>query len=90
MDGTLSLESALEQRLQVINCQPGDIQAFLKAYPPETRLFPVRGSMGRWVEWHQRADGMPAGSDRLLPCSCAWGPLAEAGEARGAWRCIAS
>ena len=51
MDGSLSLESALEQRLQVINCQPGDIQAFLKAHPPESRLFPVGRRVGEWVAW---------------------------------------
>ena len=43
MDGIMSLEDALEQRLQVINCTPTDIQAFLRAYPPESRLTPVGG-----------------------------------------------
>ncbi|KAI3425907.1 hypothetical protein D9Q98_007879 [Chlorella vulgaris] len=38
MDGTMSLEAALEQRLEVINCTPSDIQAFLKAHPAESRL----------------------------------------------------
>ncbi|KAL4436899.1 hypothetical protein ABPG75_004038 [Micractinium tetrahymenae] len=40
MDGSMSLEDALEQRLAVINCTPADIQAFLKAHPPESRLTP--------------------------------------------------
>ncbi len=42
MDGTMSLEEALEQRLAVINCTPEDIQAFMKAHPAESRLTPVR------------------------------------------------
>ena len=42
MDGTMSLEEALEKRLNVINCTPADIQAFLKAHPAESRLTPVR------------------------------------------------
>ena len=37
----MSLEEALAQRLAVINCTPQDIQAFLGAHPPETRLTPV-------------------------------------------------
>lgn len=41
MDGSMSLEDALEQRLAVINCTPADIQAFLRAHPPESRLTPV-------------------------------------------------
>ncbi|PSC74868.1 glycerol-3-phosphate dehydrogenase [Micractinium conductrix] len=40
MDGTMSLEEALEKRLNVINCTPADIQAFLKAHPAESRLTP--------------------------------------------------
>lgn len=40
MDGSMSLEEALEQRLSVINCTPADIQAFLAAHPPESRLVP--------------------------------------------------
>lgn len=40
MDGSMSLEDALEKRLQVINCTPADIQAFLKAHLPESRLMP--------------------------------------------------
>jgi hypothetical protein len=54
MDGTMSLEAALEQRLEVINCTPSDIQAFLKAHPAESRLTTVsacwpgpRGMVGR-------------------------------------------
>ena len=39
----MSLEDALEQRLEVINCTPTDIQAFLRAHPPESRLTPVGG-----------------------------------------------
>lgn len=40
MDGSMCLEDALEQRLAVINCTPADIQAFLKAHPPQSRLTP--------------------------------------------------
>lgn len=41
MDGSMNLEQALEQRLAMINCTPSDIKAFIKAYPPESRLVPV-------------------------------------------------
>jgi hypothetical protein len=41
MDGSLSLEAALEERLKLINCTPADIQAFIKAHPPQSRLVPV-------------------------------------------------
>lgn len=40
MNGTVSLEDALNARLEVINPTPTDIQAFLRAHPPETRLVP--------------------------------------------------
>ena len=40
MDGTTSLESALDERLSIINCTPADIQRFLAAHPPEGRLSP--------------------------------------------------
>lgn len=40
MDGSMSLEEALSQRLAAINCTPTDIQAFLQAHPPESRLAP--------------------------------------------------
>lgn len=42
MDGSMSLEQALERRLEVIACTPADIQAFLAAHPPASRLTPVR------------------------------------------------
>lgn len=29
---------ALEKRLQILNCTPQDLQAFLAAHPPEARL----------------------------------------------------
>lgn len=38
----MSLEDALEKRLEIINCTPADIQAFLRAHPAESRLVPVR------------------------------------------------
>lgn len=38
MDGDLSLEQALQQRLDAIDCSPRDIKAFLSANPPEQRL----------------------------------------------------
>ncbi|KAI7839328.1 hypothetical protein COHA_006919 [Chlorella ohadii] len=40
MDGSMSLEDALERRLEIINCTPADIQAFLRAHPAESRLVP--------------------------------------------------
>lgn len=40
MDGSMSLEDALEKRLAIINCTPADIQAFLRAHPAESRLVP--------------------------------------------------
>ena len=46
MDGSMSLEEALEQRLAVINCTPADIQGFLKAHPAESRLTPVSRTAG--------------------------------------------
>mmetsp|Transcript_6379 Transcript_6379/g.19796 ORF Transcript_6379/g.19796 Transcript_6379/m.19796 type:complete len:598 (-) Transcript_6379:3278-5071(-) len=38
MDGTIDLSKSLEDRLNIINCKPSDVKAFLKAYPPEARL----------------------------------------------------
>jgi hypothetical protein len=42
MNGDVSLEQALEERLEAINCTPADIQAFLSTHPPASRLSPVR------------------------------------------------
>lgn len=41
MDGSLNLHDSLEERLRLINCTPADIQAFLEANPPVSRLAPV-------------------------------------------------
>jgi hypothetical protein len=41
MDGSLSLESALERRLALLNCTPADVKRFIKAHPPSSRLAPV-------------------------------------------------
>jgi len=38
MDGSMSLEVALEERLRIINCKPADVKRFLQAHPPHTRL----------------------------------------------------
>lgn len=40
MDGSMTLENALDERLQTINCTPKDIKNFLEAYPPEKRFTP--------------------------------------------------
>ncbi|GIL57042.1 hypothetical protein Vafri_12308 [Volvox africanus] len=40
MDGSLSLERALEERLNIINCSPQDIKNFIAAHPPSSRLAP--------------------------------------------------
>ncbi len=41
MDGSLTLEAALEQRLEIINCKPADIKRFIATYPPQKRMVPV-------------------------------------------------
>jgi hypothetical protein len=41
MDGSISLEKALEDRLNIINCSPQDIKNFIVAHPPQSRLAPV-------------------------------------------------
>ncbi|KXZ53839.1 hypothetical protein GPECTOR_6g757 [Gonium pectorale] len=40
MDGSLSLERALEERLAIIDCSPADIKRFIAAHPPASRLAP--------------------------------------------------
>jgi glycerol-3-phosphate dehydrogenase (NAD+) len=40
MDGDVSLERALQERLEAIDCSPGDIRDFLASCPPEQRLVP--------------------------------------------------
>ncbi|KAG2492528.1 hypothetical protein HYH03_009193 [Edaphochlamys debaryana] len=40
MDGSLSLEQALEERLKIINCNPSDIKRFIQTYPPASRMAP--------------------------------------------------
>ncbi|GIL83780.1 hypothetical protein Vretimale_10573 [Volvox reticuliferus] len=40
MDGSLSLERALEERLNIINCSPQDIKNFIAAHPPSSRMAP--------------------------------------------------
>eukprot|EP00884_Botryococcus_braunii_P018008 jgi/Botrbrau1/4891/Bobra.118_1s0005.1 len=40
MNGTLSLEAALEQRLKIINCTPDDLRTFIVEHPPQSRLVP--------------------------------------------------
>lgn len=41
MDGSMSLEAALEERLKIINCSPADIKRFIAAHPPASRMAPV-------------------------------------------------
>lgn len=38
MNGQMTLEEAITERLRIINCSPADIQRFLVAHPPQTRL----------------------------------------------------
>eukprot|EP00798_Chlamydomonas_sp_ICE-L_P022254 gene22254-29324_t len=38
MDGTMHLDTALEECLRILDCTPDDIKAFLKAHPPESRI----------------------------------------------------
>lgn len=40
MNGQMSLEEAITERLSIINCTPADIQRFLTTYPAESRLVP--------------------------------------------------
>ncbi|KXZ53840.1 hypothetical protein GPECTOR_6g758 [Gonium pectorale] len=40
MDGSLSLQRALEERLAIIDCTPADIQRFIVEHPPASRLVP--------------------------------------------------
>ncbi|KAG2496545.1 hypothetical protein HYH03_005368 [Edaphochlamys debaryana] len=40
MDGVMPLNTSLEERLNLINCSPSDLRAFLKAHPPASRLAP--------------------------------------------------
>lgn len=40
MNGQMTLEEAITERLRIIDCAPNDIQRFLTAHPPETRLVP--------------------------------------------------
>jgi glycerol-3-phosphate dehydrogenase (NAD+) len=50
MNGTLSLEDALNERLQIIDCKPQDLARFLEKYPPHTRLSEVcNTSFTLWV-----------------------------------------
>ncbi len=41
MDGSMSLEVALDERLKIINCTPADVRRFVAKHPPESRLTPV-------------------------------------------------
>eukprot|EP00798_Chlamydomonas_sp_ICE-L_P020401 gene20401-27172_t len=38
MEGTMSLDESLEERLRILDCTPSDIRAFLVAHPPESRI----------------------------------------------------
>jgi hypothetical protein len=67
----MSLEDALEQRLQVINCTPTDIQAFLRAHPPESRLTPVGSAVPCHGAAAASAEAACAGA------ACSWPAGAE-------------
>eukprot|EP00967_Tisochrysis_lutea_P065310 scaffold84898_cov17-Tisochrysis_lutea.AAC.2 len=41
MDGSMNMETSLDERLKVINCKPEDVRRFVKANPPESRLTPL-------------------------------------------------
>ena len=41
MDGSMSMEAALEERLRLIDCTPTDVRAFLAKNPPQSRMVPV-------------------------------------------------
>jgi hypothetical protein len=45
MDGSMNLEQALEERLNIINCTPADIKRFIQAHPPSSRMVPVSYSV---------------------------------------------
>eukprot|EP00798_Chlamydomonas_sp_ICE-L_P020405 gene20405-27184_t len=38
MEGTMSLDESLDERLRILDCTPSDIRAFLIAHPPESRI----------------------------------------------------
>eukprot|EP00798_Chlamydomonas_sp_ICE-L_P022253 gene22253-29323_t len=38
LEGTISLDDSLDERLKILDCTPEDIKNFLKANPPETRI----------------------------------------------------
>lgn len=40
MNGQMTLEEAITERLRIIDCSPADIQRFLAAHPPHARLVP--------------------------------------------------
>lgn len=46
MDGSLNLHDSLGERLRIINCTPANIQDFLEANPPASRMAPVRIAVG--------------------------------------------
>lgn len=50
MDGSMNLEQALEERLRIINCTPGDIKRFITAHPPASRLVPGIESLIRALQ----------------------------------------
>lgn len=97
MDGSMSLEAALEKRLEVINCTPADIQAFLKAHPPDSRLTPVHRRRRRaCTRGVQRAGGellavacrSALEQGRLPPPAPAGRPRAHPGPADPRHRCL--
>ena len=41
MDGAMSLEDALMERLRIIDCKPEDLSRFIQTHPPQSRLTEV-------------------------------------------------
>jgi len=41
MDGSMNMETSLDERLKVIDCKPDDVRRFVRANPPQNRLTPV-------------------------------------------------
>lgn len=41
MNGEVSLEEALRDRLHIIDCTPEELTSFIQAHPPTTRLTKV-------------------------------------------------
>jgi hypothetical protein len=45
MNGEVSLEEALKDRLRIIDCKPEELASFIQAHPPSSRLTKVPSFM---------------------------------------------